>query len=180
MSGLRGSWRQQYLLPLSLGLADGIVNALTLASASVLHGRGLGVSLGLKVGAVALVSAVFTIFVAEYAQLRSELTRAEHELSLTRSGRLAAGSLGRQVLREALTAAGVGCLASFVGAVTPLLVGALLAPYSWTALLVSVLGLGGLGAGLAVSVHGRVWRWVTSMTLMGAVVAYIGVLLNIA
>lgn len=179
MTRLAEVWRRQ-LLPLTLGLADGIVNALTLASATVLHGRGLGVALGLKVGAVAMVTAAFTIFVAEYASLRADLSRAERELNLTSQGRLAATNLGRQVRREALAAAVVGCAASFGGAVAPLLVGAATAPYSWTALVVSVGGLGALGAGLAKAVRGHRLRWVVLMTLMGAVVGYVGVLLDIA
>ena len=179
MTALGAAWRRN-LLPLTLGLADGIVNALTLASATVLHGRGLDVALALKVGAVALVTAVFTIFVAEYASLRADLTRAEKELNLTRSGRLAAGNLGRQVRREALVAAAVGCLASFVGAFVPLVVGALARPYGWAALVVSVAGLGALGAGLARAVHGHPGRWVVAMTLMGALVALVGVELDIA
>lgn len=179
MSPLATAWRR-HLLPLTLGLADGVVNALTLASATVLHGRGLDAALALKVGAVALVTAVFTIFVAEYASLRADLTRAEKELSLTRAGRLAAGNLGRQVRREALVAAVVGCTASFVGAFVPLVVGALARPYGWAALVVSVAGLGGLGAGLARAVHGQPVRWVVCMTIMGALVALVGVELDIA
>jgi hypothetical protein len=101
----RNGWRTRLLLPLSLGIADGILNALTLASAAVLHGRGLTAWLATRVGIVAFVSAIFTVFVAEYAQLRAELARAERELSLTVSGRLAAGALGRQVAREAVEAA---------------------------------------------------------------------------
>lgn len=180
MSPYGRPWSERYLLPFSLGLADGILNALTLASATVLHGRGLTVGLGLRVGAVALVTAVFTIFVAEYAQLRSELHRAERELSLTAAGRLAAGNLGRQVLLEAVLAAIVGCAASFVGAVVPLLIGAVTKPYSWSALAVSVAGLGALGAGLAKAVSGRPLRWIVVMAAMGVLVAYIGVGLDIA
>ena len=174
------NWRRRLLLPLSLGIADGILNALTLASAAVLHGRGLDAGLATRVGMVAFVSAIFTVFVAEYGQLRAELARAEHELSLSESGRLASGALGRQVAREAIEAALVASIASFVGAIVPLLVGVALRPYSWAALVVAITALGGLGASLATAVGGRRPRWVIAMMVCGGVVAAIGTVLDIA
>jgi hypothetical protein len=89
----------------------------------VLHGHGLTISLALRVAAVALISSIFTVFVAEYGQLRADLAWAERELSFTVSGRVAASNLGRQVAREAAAASAVASGASFAGAVTPLLIG---------------------------------------------------------
>lgn len=173
-------WRTRLLLPLSLGVADGILNALTLASAVVLHGRGLNAWLATRVGIVSFVSAIFTVFVAEYAQLRAELTRSERELSLTVSGRLAAGALGRQVAHEAAEAALVASASSFVGATVPLLVGVALREYSWTALIVAIVALGGLGGALATAVGGRRSRWVIALMVCGGVTAGIGTTVAIA
>jgi hypothetical protein len=167
------------VLPLSLGVADGILNALILASATVLHGRGLDAWLATRVGLVALVSSVFTVFVAEYAQLRAELVRAEHELSLTASGRLAAGALGRQVIREAAEAAAIASIASFVGAIGPLLVGVAARSYRWVALAVAIAALGCLGASLAAVVGGRRARWVFVLVVSGLAVTVIGTVLNL-
>jgi len=177
-SGAR-PWLQRFLLPLALGIADGIVNALILASSAVLHGSGLTIGLALRVAAVALVTSVFTVFVAEYGQLRAELARAERELSISRAGRLAAGRLGRQVAREAAIAASVASGASFLGALLPLLAGTAAAAYSWSALIVSVGALGGLGGALATAVGGRRRRWITAMMAMGLVVAAVGTVLDI-
>ena len=180
MSSYGRPWSEHYLLPFSLGLADGIVNALTLASATVLHGRGLTAWLGLRVGAVALVTAAFTIFVAEYAQLRSELTRAERETEPDR--RRATG--GRQP-RSASVARGRprrdrGLCGQFrrrgrsaadrCGHETVQLVGA---------------GRLGGGSGRAGRWTGQSrerpsLRWIVVMTAMGVLVAYIGVVLDIA
>lgn len=172
--------RQQLILPLSLGIADGILNALILASATILHGEGLTLGLAVRVGLVALVTSVFTMFVAEYAQLRSELVRAERQLSLTTSGRLAAGVLGGQVMRDAARAAVVASVASFAGAVAPLLIGVAARPYGWLALGVAVAALGALGAGIAVAVGGRRVRWTLLMVVSGSVVAVVGTLLDVA
>lgn len=173
-------WLDRLLLPLSLGIADGILNALILASATVLYGRGLDIGLALRVATVSFVSAVFTIFVAEYAQLRAELARAERQLSLTQSGRLAAGALGQQVIREATEAAVVASVASFIGAVAPLLVGVGLRNYRWTALAIAILALGALGASLATVTGGRRSVWIGALVVCGAAIAAVGVALDIA
>lgn len=159
----------------ALGVSDGILNALTLASATVLHGVGLNLDLGGRVGIVALCSAVLTIFVAEYAQYRLELIRAERQLLFTRSGRLAATSLGRAVLKDAATVAAVAGIASFAGAALPLVTGALLPTATWVALAVSVVALGGLGVLLAVHVGGRRSVWAAGLLIAGIAVTVIGV-----
>lgn len=159
----------------ALGVSDGILNALTLASSTVLRGAGLNLNLGGRVGMVALCSAVVTIFVAEYAQDRSELIRAERQLLFSRSGRLAATSLGRAVLRDAVTVATVAGTASFIGAALPLVIGALLPQATWVALVVSVAALGGLGIILSVQVGGRRSVWAVSLIIAGIAVTIIGV-----
>jgi predicted membrane protein (TIGR00267 family) len=158
-----------------LGISDGILNALILASATVLHGAGLHLELAVRVGVVAAVSAAFTVFVAEYAQYRAELAQAERQLMYTSSGRLAATSLGRAIRREAFAAATVAALSSFIGASAPLVVGALLPRATWMALVISVAALGALGATLSVNVGGRRLVWVLALILAGIVVTAVGV-----
>jgi hypothetical protein len=115
--------RRKLAFAVVMGLSDGILNALVLASATVLRGVGLQLSLAVRVGAVALASAWFTLFVAQYAQYRLELVRAERQLMFTSSGRLAATRLGRAVIRDALAESTSAALASFVGASFPLAMG---------------------------------------------------------
>ena len=123
---------------------------------------------------------MFTVSVAEYGQLRAELARAEHELSFTHSGRLAAGHLGHQVARDAVAASAVASGASFIGAFTPLLIGAAIVAYRWSALIVSVAALGALGGALATAVGGKRRRWIFAMMVMGIAVAAAGTYLDIA
>ncbi|WP_233424715.1 hypothetical protein [Mycolicibacter heraklionensis] len=167
--------RGRVLFATALGVSDGILNALILASATVLRGVGLNLGLGARVGVVALCSALLTVFVAEYTQYRSELMRAERQLLFTRSGRLAATSLGRAVLRDAVTVAAVAGAASFAGAALPLVIGALVPSARWTALLASVAALGGLGVLLAVHVGGRRSLWAIGLVISGVIVTVIGV-----
>lgn len=180
MSYARRRWQERLLLPLSLGIADGILTALILASATVLYGRGLDIGLAFRVAAAACISAAFTMFVADYASLRADLVRAERQLSLTQSGRLASGALGRQVAREATEAAVVASIASFVGAMAPLMIGVGLHSYRWTALAIAILALGGLGASLAAVTGGRRSVWIAALMIGGAAIAVVGVVLDIA
>ena len=172
----------RFLIPLALGVSDGILTALILASAAVLRARGdaLSLSLACRVGVVAFVTGIFTVFVAEYAQLRNELARAERELNMTSSGRLATGHLGRAALREAAGAAAVASVSSFFGAAAPLLIGAGLRSHPWIALVIAVAGLGGLGAALAGMFGGRRPRWTVALMVGGVVVAIVGARLDIA
>ena len=160
---------------MALGVSDGILNALTLASATVVHGSGLTMGLAARVGTVALASAVLTLFVAEYAQLRLELVRAERQLMFTRSGRLAATSLGRAVIHDSAAVAVLAGMSSFAGAALPLVIGALLPRTSWVALIVSALALALLGILLARNVGGRWMVWATSLVAAGVVVTVIGI-----
>jgi predicted membrane protein (TIGR00267 family) len=134
----------------------------------------------MRVGCVAFVTALFTMFVAEYAELRARLQRSTEQLSLSPKGHLAATQLGRRVTRMAATAAAVTSVSSFVGAAIPLLIAGSFPTYAWIGLAVALILLAVLGSALATSVRGARTRWVIGLVLLGVVVAVIGSQLNIA
>jgi hypothetical protein len=102
------------VLPVVLGLLDGITNALGLAAHSILAvGSGVGPGLALRVACFALVTAVFAIFVARYIELRVDLIRAGRQLNLLERGARATTRLGRAARRDALADAAQASLASF-------------------------------------------------------------------
>ena len=176
------SWlRRQPLLPPVMGLTDGLLNSLALASSSIL-GQGGGVSpgLALRIGIAALVTAAFTMFVADYADRRRSLIRASRQLNLTKRGQLATTELGRIQMRRALVAMAVASVASFVGATAPLLVGALLPVPPWTILALAIVALAVLGWLLGKALAGNRLRWAVSMGIGGLVVTVIGLQLKIA
>jgi predicted membrane protein (TIGR00267 family) len=173
--------RRRLLLPLVLGLSDGILDALVLASAAIVHaGSRVTVGLAIRIALVGLITSIFTIFVAEYAHLRAELARAERQLNLARSGRLATSRLGRVVTREALQAAAIASAASFLGSLFPLLLGAFVSSASWVALVLAVGALAGLGAALARAIGGHLGRWMCGLAACGVVVAAAGIELKVA
>ncbi|WP_051095370.1 hypothetical protein [Streptomyces sp. LaPpAH-108] len=167
-------------LPLVLGLVDGLLNALTLAAASLV-GSGTPVTAGLavRVGLAALTTAAFAVFVADYADRRAYLMRASRQLNLTRRGQLATTRLGRLAMRRSLLATVIACTASFGGATLPLLAGAALPGFSWIVAVLAVVALAVLGAALGRLFAGSVVRWAGVLGVGGVAVTWIGVWLHI-
>ena len=174
--GRPGRW----LLPVALGFSDGIMNALVLGASAMLHGGGeITFDLAYRIAVVSLVTAVFTVFVAEYANLRARLRHAERQLNLTRSGRLATTRLGRTVAHEAAAAALVASVCSFSGALCPLTIGALLPGSPWCALVFAIGALFVLGLALARATSGRMTYWSTTLVVCGIAVALVGIQLRV-
>lgn len=168
------------MLPLVLGLSDGILNALVLAAGSIVGATGhLAIGLALRVGTAALVTAVLTVYVATYAEQRAHLVHASRELNLSSRGHLATTKLGRAAIRDAPAGTATAAASSFLGAVFPLLIGSALRKPTWLPLVVSIAALAALGVGVGHVVAGSRLRWCIVLAISGAVVAYIGLQLRI-
>jgi VIT1/CCC1 family predicted Fe2+/Mn2+ transporter len=169
------------LLPISLGLADGILNALTLASASLVGGGApITVELALRISVAAVVTAAFSVFVGTYSEARGRLRHASQQLSLSAERSLAATRLGRQAVMQAVTQCLLAGAASLLGALLPLLIGAALPGPTWVAAVVAICALGVLGVGLATAVVGSRVTWAIALVIGGVGVTAIGAWINIA
>ncbi|WP_170837883.1 hypothetical protein [Streptomyces sp. TP-A0874] len=170
----------QTRLPTVLGLTDGLLNALTLASSSLLGtGSPATLSLAARVGCVALVTSAFTMFVADYAEQRAHLVRAAKELNLISRGHLATTRLGQLAAMRSTRAMAVAAVSSFVGAGLPLLLGVLIPGPSWIVILLAIAALSALGASLAHAFQGRKGRWALAMGCGAVAVTWIGDILHI-
>jgi predicted membrane protein (TIGR00267 family) len=175
-----GHWRRKHLLPLVLGLSDGVLTALTLGAGRLLDVRShIGMGMALRIAVTALATGAFVFFVARYAELRGELVHAEKQLNLLSHGRFAASKLGRDIFCEAMAAAVVSSISSFLGALTPLTVAVLCPGCRWAAVLVALVGLALLGVGLAKAVSGNMLHWATTLVVGGIVLCILGVQLRI-
>lgn len=164
-----------------LGVADGILNALTLASASFLSRDGaITVGLAFRVAIAAFATAAFVFFVAQYADYRGQLVTAARHLSLHSSRRLTHTALGSAIARDALVATLITGCASFPGALVPLLIAAFLPAASWVAVPVAVSMLGALGAIVAGVIDGSRVRWALVLSLGGVLMTAVGYQLQIA
>jgi predicted membrane protein (TIGR00267 family) len=172
--------RLESVFPLIMGLADGILTALTLAAGRVFSpDEPIGAGLMLRLAVGASFSGAFVYFVADYARRRLELVHAERHLTLNSRGRLASTHLGRAVFEDALRSTVTAGVSSFLGAIFPLLFAVRWPAKPWLAILVSIIALGLLGSGLARSLHANVARWTVSLMLLGAAVTWLGHKLHI-
>jgi VIT1/CCC1 family predicted Fe2+/Mn2+ transporter len=163
-----------------IGLSDGILTALTLAAGSVVGSHApIRMQLALRIAAASSLSGTFVFFTAEYAKLRGELVHAERQLSLTSHGRLAATRLGRAVLLESLFGATLASICNFVGALFPLLVGAVLPGPPWLAAIAAIVALGVVGVVIAYSVHGNPFRWTIGLMMAGGLLTIAGAQLHV-
>jgi len=168
------------LLPIALGLADGILNALTLASASLVGGAvNLTVSLAVRISIAALVTAGFSVFVGAYAEARGGLRRASQQLSLPADHALADTALGRRAVIDAGSQAALASISSMLGALIPLLIALVLPGPGWIAAVIAVAALGALGVGLAQTVTGKPWIWGLALSAGGVAVTMIGLWIKI-
>lgn len=174
-------FRRDALLPLALGFADGILNALTLAAASMLgDGAHATAGLAVRIGIAAFVTAGFAVFVADYADTRGSLRHASRQLNLDSESGLAATRLGGDALRRAGVQSLLAAVSSLLGAALPLLLAAALPGPGWIAVAIAVAALGLLGAGLASVVMGSRVRWAASLIIGGIAVTVVGAWLKIA
>jgi len=177
---MRNKNKNNWIQPTALGLSDGILNSLILAAAAIFRGTGgLSIGLALRVAAVASLPALFTVFISNYAFLRADLSRAEHELNITKAGRLASSNLGRRLTHQAVTSAVQAAIASFIGALIPLLASLLLPHDPWAVIIATLAMVGLLGAALARIVGGKQVTWFVVSIVAGAVIVALGVKLNI-
>lgn len=168
-------------LDVTAGLVDGILNALTLASGRLLRQSGdADFNLAWRVGAATAATTLFVFFVAHYAELRSEIARAEKELNLVSHGELAQTALGRRALIDALAAASLAAFCGLLGAMIPLLLCHFLPGPRWIGILLTWGLLGSFGIGLARSVHGRPTYWSAALVVGGIALTWLGWQLNIA
>ncbi len=166
--------------PVVLGLADGVLTALTLTAGRLTtSGETMRLGMAARIAASALASGAFVFFVARYAQLRGELVHAERQLNLLSHGHLASTRLGRSILREALWTAVLSSVSGFFGSLIPLLTAVGFPMVRWGGILTSLTSLGIMGVALAHAVHGNHLRWCVGMVLGGAASTALGIELHI-
>lgn len=172
--------KNAWIQPVALGLSDGILNSLILAAGAIFKGTGgLSISISLRVAAVASLPALFTVFISNYANMRADLSRAERELNITKSGRLASSTIGKRLTHDAAADALQAAVASFIGALLPLIIALLLPNDPWVVVGITLFMLGLLGALLARIVANKPVMWFIVSVVGGAAIVAIGVKLNI-
>lgn len=178
---LGGLFDARHRLDLVAGLSDGMLTALTLGAGHILPTNApTSIGLAFRVSCAAAVSGAFIFFVAHYAERRGELVEAERQLNLTSHGQLATSRLGRAAMREAAIQAAIASGCTFLGALLPLMVSALIPQPRWLGAAVALVALCLLGYFLARTVYGHPLRWMVGLVLGGVALALLGIWLDIA
>jgi predicted membrane protein (TIGR00267 family) len=168
-------------LDITAGMTDGVLTALTLASGKLLRANApVASSIAFKIGAATALTTLFVFFVAHYAELRTEIDRAEKQLNLLRRGTLAAGELGRRAVANAFAGSLLAAACGLLGSMVPLLLCFALPTPRWLGLAITIGLLGLLGAAMARSFRGPIGFWAVVLMLGGVVLAWIGWQLDIA
>jgi predicted membrane protein (TIGR00267 family) len=167
-------------LDIVAGLVDGILNALTLAAGRILNSnKGADFDLAIRLAIATGLTTIFVFFIAHYAELRAELTRAERELNLLSHGRLATSRLGQRALQSAAGSALLAGACGIIGATLSLLLCVYIPGPRWVGLAAILILLGTLGAFLARSFHGSPLIWSCSVAICGALLTFVGMKISI-
>lgn len=171
----------KHLFAIVLGLIDGILTVLTLATGKVLDNDGEAFSflLALRMALVTAVSGGCVYFISEYARQRHRLIHAEKELNMTQHGRFALTNLGKQVFYETLTGVIISASCSFLGAFIPISGAVFFPGTAWITIVLALIILGILGLSLAQLVYGKIVNWIISLIVVGVVVSFIGYELHV-
>jgi len=104
---------------------------------------------------------------------------AERQLNLMSYGHFASTRLGRAALHSAFAGALIVSICSFFGALIPLMISALLPTPTWLGIATAIGTLALLGIFLARAVYGSPIRWALALVVVGALLSFIGVKLEI-
>lgn len=166
--------RNRLIFPITIGLSDGIITALMLVSGDILRGDHIPLGLALRVAYGSSFVGTFSYFIAQYSELRGELSRTSRQLNLKSPSYLIKSKLGRDIIVESVTGAASAGFFGFVGALIPLITSVAEPSDPILSLISAEASLAFLGVGIGKAVKGNYVFWVIMMFIIGIVVAWAG------
>lgn len=166
--------RNRLIFPITIGLSDGIITALMLVSGDILRGDHILLGLALRVAYGSSFVGTFSYFIAQYSELRGELSRTSRQLNLKSPSYLIRSKLGRDIIVESVTGAAAAGFFGFVGALIPLITNVVDPMDPILSLISAEASLAVLGIGIGKAVRGNYVFWVIMMFVIGIVVAWAG------
>lgn len=166
--------RLKLIFPITIGLSDGIITALMLVSGDILRGTQIYLGLAFRVAYGSSFVGTFSYFIAQYSELRGELSRTSRQLNLKSPTYLIRSKLGRDIVFESVAGAASAGLFGFVGALIPLATSVFIPADPMFAIISAEATLAVLGLGIGKAVRGNYIFWVVMMFVIGIVVAWAG------
>ncbi|WP_241760306.1 hypothetical protein [Thermoplasma volcanium] len=172
--------RGRTLFSVTLGLSDGIITALMIASARIASNTPVSLYEALRISFGSSLVGAFSYFVAEYSRLRGEIVRISRQLTMVSPWKLIHTRIGHSILIESLEGTTLSGFSGFAGALIPLASDVYLHQLGEVPFVISIAALSILGIGLARSISGHYATWALGMALLGVLMSYVGLILHIA
>jgi len=171
--------KNKYLFPVSIGLSDGIITALILASGGIIGKSSIDLYLAFKISFGSAFAGTFSYFIAQYAGLNEELHRTAVQLNLKSTDYLLKGHLGTEIFVESLIGAFIAALFGFLGALIPLSSSLIIKNNIFIPLSLSYISLAILGLFISKTTAGRAGFWISVMVIVGIIVTIAGYYLKL-
>ena len=165
---------KKYIFPVSIGLSDGIITALILASAGIIGKSTIDLFEAFKISFGSAFAGAFSYFIAQYAGLNEELHRTALQLNLKSTNYLLKGHLGIEIFVESLLGAFIAAFFGFLGALIPLSSSLIIKNNIELPLLLSYASLAVLGLFISKTTAGRARFWILVMVTVGIIVTIAG------
>ncbi len=170
----------EHIFAVVTGLTDGILTALTLGAGRIVAStEPITIGLAFRISIASSLSGVFVFFTADYIRQRRQLVYFERQLSLMSKNHLAATRLGQAARSDSMRAAAISSICNLLGALLPLITGALLPRFSWLAIAIALLALSVLGVTAARSLYGNPILWAAALVVAGSLLTITGIELRI-
>jgi VIT1/CCC1 family predicted Fe2+/Mn2+ transporter len=165
---------KKYIFPVSIGLSDGIITALILASGGIIGKSTIDIFEAFKISFGSAFAGAFSYFIAQYAGLNEELHRTALQLNLKSTDYLLRGHLGIEIFIESLLGAFIAAFFGFLGALIPLSSSLIVRGNEIIPLSLSYTSLAILGLFISKSTAGRARFWIIVMVTVGIIVTIAG------
>lgn len=168
-----------YTFPIILGLTDGIVTALMIATNEILSATTPEFSLYIRIALGSASVGAVSFFLADYSTLKQDLVRLSKIVSPNIPFRLVDTQLGRRIVRESILKTLLSALAGFGGALIPLALSTVFVTNYWVSLVGADLSLALLGVLVAKVQAGNYFFWPPLLASVGVAMMFIGRFINI-
>ena len=166
--------RENIVFPITMGLTDGVITVLMLASADFLGPSVMTVDLALRIAFGSAFVGTLSFFIAEYSRLRFQLIRASRQLTMHSPESLIRSDLGAKIFMESLAGTLLSGTFGFVGALIPLSVDVIDPAFGLVAILSAYFVLAAMGLAIGNISSGNKYKWMAALILLGLIVTTVG------
>lgn len=171
--------RENIIFPITMGLTDGVITVLMLASADFLGPSFMTVDLATRIAFGSAFVGTLSFFIAEYSRLRSQLMRASQHLTMNPDDSLVKTDLGTRIVIESLGGTFLAGAFGFLGALIPLFVDVVWSTAGYLAIVSAYLVLAIMGIAISSVSSGKRYKWMTSLIVLGVAVTIVGKFISI-